>query len=325
MMAMPHGYVHRYAFKDILSQSQAMEEVKELAARVAKLNVTVLLLGETGTGKELFAHAIHELSTRREQPFVRVNCAAIPAELFESELFGYERGAFSGARNEGKPGKFELADGGTLLLDEISEMPLAMQGKLLRVLQEREVERIGGTRMNTVDVRIITSSNRPLKPLVEQRRFREDLYYRLKVFPIKIPPLRTRKEDILPLVDFFLEQCIRKYEKTSVAYDDQLKEWFLGYTWPGNVRELKNVVEAAVLRTDGNVLGLSSVQPLMEEDEDNAFSPHASLEEKLEQVEKRLIREALQVCDGDRMQAAKQLGIHYTSLYRKIAKYELTR
>jgi transcriptional regulator with PAS, ATPase and Fis domain len=322
---MPHSYAHRYGFEQIVSQSKIMEETKELAARVAKTSATVLISGESGTGKELFAHAIHQLSPRVNQPFVRVNCSAIPEGLFESELFGYEKGAFSGAKNEGKPGKFELADGGTLFLDEISELPLAMQGKLLRVLQEREIERIGGTELNVIDVRMIAGTNRALKPLIQEKRFRDDLYYRLRVFPIHIPPLRERKEDILLLVDSFLDQYCREFGKTRVDYDEELKNWLLSYDWPGNVRELKNLMEAAVLLTDENTLNLSVVTSLVEDEkeEEATVLPQSSLPEQLAKVEKRLIQQALQACNGDRMAAAEQLGIHYTSLYRKMRKYNL--
>ncbi|HEU5140207.1 MAG TPA: sigma 54-interacting transcriptional regulator [Bacillales bacterium] len=320
---MARGYTNRYGFGDIISASRAMEETKELAARVAKTSATVLILGESGTGKELFAHAIHELSLRKKKPFVRVNCSAIPDGLFESELFGYERGSFSGANREGKPGKFELAEGGTLFLDEISELPFAMQGKLLRVLQEREIERIGGTRLNTVDVRIIAGSNRPLKPLISEKRFREDLYYRLRVFPIQIPPLHKRKEDILPLVNFFLDQYCREFGKAPMEYDVPLKKWLLAHDWPGNVRELKNMIEAAVLLTDGDILNLSTILPLLEDHEEDQLHLQASLPEQMARMEKKLIQQALKVCEGDRMAAADQLGIHYSSLYRKMKKYGL--
>ncbi|HEX7063697.1 MAG TPA: sigma 54-interacting transcriptional regulator [Bacillales bacterium] len=320
---MARGYTNRYGFEDIISAGSAMEETKELAARVAKTSATVLILGESGTGKELFAHAIHELSLRKEKPFVRVNCSAIPDGLFESELFGYERGAFSGANREGKPGKFELAEGGTLFLDEISELPFAMQGKLLRVLQEREIERIGGTRLSTVDVRIIAGSNRPLKPLISEKLFREDLYYRLRVFPIQIPPLHKRKEDILPLVDFFLDQYCREFGKARMGYDEPLRNWLLAYEWPGNVRELKNMIEAAVLLEDRDTLRMSTILPLLEDSEEDQIHLHASLPEQMARIEKRLILQALRVSQGDRMVASERLGIHYSSLYRKMKKYGL--
>lgn len=338
-MAMAKGYASRYSFEDLWSISEIMEETKELAARVAKSTSTVLIHGESGTGKELFAHAIHQLSIRRDQPFVSVNCAAIPDELFESEFFGYEPGAFSGANAKGKPGKFELANGGTLFLDEISELPYPMQGKLLRVLQEREIERIGGTHLNQVDVRIIAASNRPLKPLVQEKKFRADLYYRLRVFPLYIPPLRERKEDILFLAHRFLEHYCKVYGKTRIKLEPEVQQWMESYLWYGNVRELKNFTEAAVLLvddTDGR-LTMEHVKVLIEDDGtdvvyqswkrnktmNEAYQFPLSLKQELENLERQLILKALSESRGDRMKAAELLNIHYASLYRKLNKYQL--
>lgn len=320
---MDKGYAARYGFDNIISESDIMEDKKELAARVAKISSTVLILGESGTGKELFAHAIHRLSPRRDKPFVRVNCSAIPDELFESELFGYEKGAFSGARKEGKPGKFELANGGSLFLDEVAELPYTMQGKLLRVLQEREIERIGGTELDFIDVRIIVASNRPLKPLIAQKQFRKDLYYRLHVFPIDIPPLRERKEDILALADFFLKQSARAFSKPPLTLANEAQNWLLAQRWEGNARELQNLIEAAVLLTDGTTLSLSSLLLLAEDENDNGNETNVTLNEALEKTERKCIEQALSACRGDRKKAAEQLGIHYTSLYRKMAKHHL--
>lgn len=337
-MPMGKGYVSRYTFDDIWTTSPRMEEVKDMAARVAKSHSTVLIQGESGTGKELFAHAIHQLSIRRDKPFVSVNCAAIPEDLFESEFFGYEVGAFSGASSKGKPGKFELANGGTLFLDEISELPYVMQGKLLRVLQEREVERIGGTHVNPVDVRIIAATNRPLKPLVEEKKFRADLYYRLRVFPLYIPSLRERKEDILYLAARFLEQFAQQYMKPAVTMEPEVEQWMQRYPWYGNVRELKNFVEAAVLLMDDQqpVLTMRHVHRLMDVERvhfptdadhpDVTIRPERwpiSLKQMVENVERQLIVRALEESRGDRMKAAELLSIHYTSLYRKLNKYQL--
>lgn len=337
-MNMGKGYTSRYTFEDIWTNSPLMEETKDLAARVAKSHSTVLIQGESGTGKELFAHAIHQLSIRRNKPFVSVNCAAIPEELFESEFFGYEAGAFSGASSRGKPGKFELAHGGTLFLDEISELPYFMQGKLLRVLQEREVERIGGTHVNPVDVRIIAASNRPLQPLVEEKKFRADLYYRLRVFPLYIPSLRERKEDILYLAERFLHRFSQQYGKPAVTMEEEVRHWMMQYPWYGNVRELKNFVEAAVLLVDEQnpILTMRHVRRLMDLDHArpaaDGHSPEAmfrptrwpvSLKQVVESVEKQLISLALEENQGDRMKAAELLSIHYTSLYRKLNKYSL--
>jgi transcriptional regulator with PAS, ATPase and Fis domain len=314
-------YIARYQFEDIISFSKAMEETKELAARVAKSNSTVLIMGESGTGKELFAHAIHQLSARRDHPFVWVNCAAIPDELFESELFGYESGAFSGAKKEGKPGKFELANHGTIFLDEISELPYHMQGKLLRVLQEQEVERIGGVVSSMIDVRVIAATNRPLKPLIQEKKFRQDLYYRLRVFPIYIPPLRERKEDIPHLVNFFLDREGRRFGKTGVHCDEHVHCWLMRHDWTGNVRELKNWIEAAVQLVDGNVITMAAVEWLMKEETE--INHVSTLKEELERTEKHVIERVLFETNGDRMAAAQRLGIHHASLYRKIAKYGL--
>src|SRR5690625_2278225 len=218
---------HTYTFDQIIGNSTAIQQVKELAAKVSRGSSTVLLTGESGTGKELFAQAIHDLSSRKEGPFVPINCAAIPENLFESELFGYEGGAFSGARKEGKPGKIELAQNGTLFLDEISELPLIMQGKLLRVLQEREVERLGGTGKRSVDIRIIAATNRDLNGLIQEGKFRQDLYYRLLVFELKIPPLRDREDDILLLVDQFIQEYNQEFGKEVNRLDPELKDWIL--------------------------------------------------------------------------------------------------
>lgn len=303
---MGKGYTSRYTFEDIWTNSPLMEETKDLAARVAKSHSTVLIQGESGTGKELFAHAIHQLSIRRNKPFVSVNCAAIPEELFESEFFGYEAGAFSGASSRGKPGKFELAH--------------------------------GGTHVNPVDVRIIAASNRPLQPLVEEKKFRADLYYRLRVFPLYIPSLRERKEDILYLAERFLHRFSQQYGKPAVTMEEEVRHWMMQYPWYGNVRELKNFVEAAVLLVDEQnpILTMRHVRRLMDLDHArpaaDGHSPEAmfrptrwpvSLKQVVESVEKQLISLALEESQGDRMKAAELLSIHYTSLYRKLNKYSL--
>ena len=236
-----------------------MNNAKELATRIATSNSTVLLTGESGTGKELFAQAIHGMSTRKNNPFIAVNCAAIPGELFESELFGYEPGAFSGAKKEGKPGKIELAMNGTLFLDEISELPYEAQGKLLRVLQEKEVERVGGTVSKHIDIRIIAATNRDLGKLVEEGKFRQDLYYRLYVFDLTIPSLRERREDILPLAYYFIDYFNEKFDLEVKYIDPKLQEWILNYDWPGNVRELKAFIERGMNIVDGDTLSMDDI------------------------------------------------------------------
>lgn len=319
----------RYDFDDIIGESPAIKQVKELAAKIAMNNSTVLLTGESGTGKELFAQAIHSLSARKNQAFVAVNCIAIPDELFESELFGYEAGAFSGAKKEGKPGKIELAQHGTLFLDEISELSFQSQGKLLRVLQEKEVERLGGTTRRKVDIRVIAATNKDLKKLVEEGKFREDLFYRLYVFDLKIPPLRSRKEDIMLLVEHFIDEFNKKFAKDVVYIDSKLEEWLLTYDWPGNVRELKASIERGMNIVEGDTLRLEHLylQPPKVEKEDHVLPfekrRFASLQEAVEYAEKRAIEQALEEADGDRSLAAQKLQIHVASLYRKLAKYNI--
>lgn len=317
---------NRYSFAEIVGESPAITHIKELAARIAASNSTVLLTGESGTGKELFAQAIHGLSTRKNHSFVAVNCAAIPEELFESEVFGYEGGAFSGAKKEGKPGKIELAQHGTLFLDEISELPYQAQGKFLRVLQEREVERLGGTGSKNVDIRIVAATNRDLKTLVQEGKFRQDLFYRLYVFDLKIPSLRQRKEDILPLANYFIHYFNERLGRNVQKIDDKLQEWLLSYDWPGNVRELKALIERGMNIVEGNVLSMDALyispshfmNPLEKE-----HGPLQSLAEEVRNAEINAIQRALKKADGDRSKAAQALDIHIASLYRKIAKYKL--
>ncbi|MCD1160917.1 sigma-54 interaction domain-containing protein [Peribacillus castrilensis] len=318
----------RYSFEEIVGKSKEIERVKELAARIATSSSTVLLTGETGTGKELFAQAIHGLSTRKAQPFVPVNCAAIPDELFESEIFGYEAGAFSGAKKEGKPGKIELAQHGTLFLDEISELPYQAQGKLLRVLQEREVERLGGTGTKNVDIRIIAASNRDLRTLIQEGKFRQDLYYRLYVFELKIPSLRERQEDILPLAYHFVEYFNNKLGSHVKEIDPKLQDWLIQYDWPGNIREIKAIIERGMNIVDGGTLTLESlyftpnfILEVPSVGINNPFS--GTLDEVVGNAEKSAIQRALKDSEGDRSLAAQKLKIHVASLYRKIAKYKL--
>ncbi|MFD6443018.1 sigma-54 interaction domain-containing protein, partial [Peribacillus sp. NPDC060186] len=322
------GIKSRYSFEEIVGKSQAIERIKELAARIATSSSTVLLTGETGTGKELFAQAIHGLSTRKSHPFVPVNCAAIPDELFESEIFGYEAGAFSGAKKEGKPGKIELAQNGTLFLDEISELPYQAQGKLLRVLQEREVERLGGTGSKNVDIRIIAATNRDLKTLIQEGKFRQDLYYRLYVFELKIPSLRERPEDILPLAYYFIDYFNNKLGCNVREIEPKLQEWLSNYNWPGNVREFKAIIERGMNIVEGQTLTVDSIYftsnlILHEEAEETESSFPSSLDEVVGKAEISAIQRALKESNGDRSLAAQKLKIHIASLYRKIAKYKL--
>ena len=317
---------NRYSFEEIIGTSPAIMKIKDLAARIATSNSTVLLTGESGTGKELFAQAIHGLSTRKNNPFVAVNCAAIPEELFESEVFGYEAGAFSGAKKDGKPGKIERAQNGTLFLDEISELPYQAQGKMLRVLQEREIERLGGTVCKNVDIRIIAATNRDLRKLVQEGKFREDLFYRLYVFDLTIPSLRKRREDILPLVRYFIDYFNERLGVNVQHVDSVLQEWLLSYEWPGNVRELRAYIERGMNIVDGDTLTLEAIHFNSNEATgltNGEITPINSLEEEVRRAEINAIKRALQEADGDRTMAAQILKIHIASLYRKIAKYNL--
>ena len=326
--ANPTDYSHRYSFDQIIGSSPAMKEVTILASKVAKSRSTVLITGESGTGKELFAQAIHDVSPRRQGPFVAVNCSAIPEQLFESELFGYEGGAFSGANRQGKAGKIELAQHGTLFLDEISELPLLLQGKLLRVLQEREVERIGATGRKFIDIRIIAATNKDLKILANEGKFRQDLYYRLKVFELKIPPLRQRTEDILPLTNYFIQNFNKQLMYNVQHIDGTLKQWLLNYRWPGNVRELQAAIERGMNITEGNTLFIEDIgfhSDLYNTEEEGNIEEFLPLEEEVAKAEISAINRALEKANGNRMVAANILKIHIASLYRKMAKYHMQK
>jgi len=311
----------------IIGRSQKMIEVAEKIQRVAPAKTTVLLLGESGTGKELFARAIHYLSPRRDNPFVPINCAAIPRELLESELFGHERGAFTGA-DEKKIGKFELATGGTLFLDEISEMDISLQSKLLRTLQESEIDRIGGIKPIKVDVRIITASNKNLEEMVANNRMREDLYYRLSVFPIVIPPLRERKEDIPLLVEHFISKYNAEMNMHKKGITDAAMKRLVDYEWKGNVRELENVIERAMILSDSDMITEREINltPLTPSAMD-ILPLDGTLDEvakaALRIAESRRIKKALEESRGNKSKAAEILKVSYKTLLTKIKEYEL--
>jgi transcriptional regulator with PAS, ATPase and Fis domain len=313
-----------YRFEQIVSLSRAMADVKSLALKVARSDTTVLITGESGTGKELFAHAIHAASPRELGPFIRVNCAAIPDSLLESELFGYEEGAFTGAVRKGKKGKFELAHHGTILLDEIGDMPLALQAKLLRVLQEKEVERVGGLHPISIDVRVIASTNRNLREMMEQGKFREDLYYRLNVVNLRIPPLRERMEDLPLLIDDLLDKLGESTGCYVREIDPEARRILESYTWPGNVRELRNVLERAMhlMETDRleakDVLASLSASRTVQQPVSERVQ---TLRESVEQAEREAIRRALAATRNNKREAAKLLGISKSSLYLKLEKY----
>jgi DNA-binding NtrC family response regulator len=310
----------RYQYQNIIARSGKMQEVLALVERVAPTNSTVLIGGESGVGKDLVARAIHQHSRRNAGPFIKINSTAIPDTLFESELFGFEKGAFTGAQAS-KPGKFELADKGTLFLDEIGDVPAPTQVKLLRVLQEREFERLGGTKTLKVDVRMIAATNRDLRAALEQGTFREDLYYRLNVVPIDIPPLREHKEDIPDLAKHFLARFVRENEKQIDGLTPAAIKTLLDYHWPGNVRQLENAIERAVALTANKVLDAGDFQLDAGQSKANtsasAFLPEGST---LEQWEDEMIREALRRANGNKSQAARLLGLSRNALRYRLAK-----
>jgi len=311
---------------EIVGASAALKSVQAEAQRVAATDATVLLEGESGTGKELFARAIHALSGRHGRPFVAINCAAIPDTLLESELFGYEKGAFTGAAAR-RLGKFELADGGTIFLDEIGELSSATQGKLLRVLQERSFNRVGGSVGVEVDIRIIAASNRPLDRLVAEGAFREDLYYRVRVFPIRLPALRERREDIDPLVDWFLSSLPRELGKSRIELDQAARDRLRSYNWPGNIRELRNCLERAIILSDNGVI---SEKHLRLGPESVTVLPSAeaeTLEEARERgaraAERLSLLRALETCGGDRTAASAALQISPRRLEAKLREHQI--
>lgn len=313
----------RFDFSSIIGSSPKMRELFETLAMVAPTDATVLLLGESGTGKEVVAKAIHQNSPRKDRPLVKVSCAALPETLLESELFGHERGAFTGAVSR-KRGRFELAQGGTLFLDEIGEMPPSTQVKLLRVLQEREFEPLGSERTLQVDVRIIAATHRDLDEEVARGRFREDLFWRLNVVSVPIPPLRERKEDIPLLAEHFLKVYREKNRKTVLGFTPQVINLFLRYHWPGNVRELENVVERSVILTKEDRIGVETLPPPLQELlERRPEGPEIRVGLSLKEVEREMIAQTLRETRGNRTRAAAILGISRKTLLNKIKEYGL--
>jgi len=321
----------KYTFNEIIGMSAQMKKMRNLAAKAAKTSSTILIHGESGTGKELIAHAIHNASPRCHEPFIKVNCAAIPEQLMESELFGYNEGAFTGAAKGGKPGKFELADGGTIFLDEIGDMQLSVQAKLLRVLQEYEFERVGGTKTINVDVRVIAATNQDLKQLVSQGTFRRDLYYRLNVVEIETPPLRERTEDIDYLTDYLIEKIADRIGIQVNGIAEEARAYLRSYDFPGNVRELENILERAInlLNEDEHMIGKEHLQlfnkssmtePIIETPV-NVFKP---LSQVVSSAEKKAIMEALTFTQGNRNEAARLLKIHRSLLYKKLSKHNIS-
>lgn len=312
---------------EVIFESPKMIEKLNTLEKVSQTDVPVLILGETGVGKDIFAQLIHKNSLRNNEPFLKVDCASIPENLIESELFGYAPGAFSGANPKGKPGYFELADKGTLFLDEIGELPLHLQSKLLRVLQDKEIMSIGATKTKKIDVRIIAATNRNLLEEVKEGRFRSDLYFRLCVAVIDIPPLRERKEDILPLADYFMKKFNTKYKKRIILNNDT-KNLFLQYYWPGNVRELENLIQSLVVTKDKNYIEICDLPPHMLKEESRInctsqymvyFSRGKKLSEIICQIEKNIIKDAIKEF-GSVTAAAKHLQIDRSTIFRKLKK-----
>lgn len=317
---------YKITLDNIISESEIMEHTKQKALIASKSNSTVLITGESGTGKELFARAIHNHSDRVDNTFVTVNCAAIPDNLLESELFGYEEGAFTGAKKGGKLGKFEIAHKGTIFLDEIGDMSLHLQGKLLRVLQERELDKIGGKSNILIDVRVIAATNKNLVELVAKGQFREDLYYRLNVIPITLPALRQRKDDIPLLIDYMIKEYAHKLNKDVIGIEDDAKKTLIDYSWPGNVRELQNVIEYSINMSDSSLLNLdiipNNIKSKYYDEKSNKYEDIRTLED----LEKEEISKALNKFKHykkDKELVAKSLGISRATLYRKLEKYNL--
>jgi PAS domain S-box-containing protein len=307
------------AFTNIYGHSRKLTEVINLAKKVANTDAAVLIRGESGTGKELFAEAIHQASRRHDKPFVVINCGAIPAGLFESELFGYRPGAFTGADRKGKPGKFELAHEGTVFLDEIGELSPDLQVKLLRVLQSKRFYRVGGGEPVEVDVRVIAATNQDLEQLIQKGVFREDLYYRINVVSLQIPPLRERRDDIPELLYLFIREFCHQHRRDLVQVDEEVMDILLNYPWPGNIRELRNVVERMVVLAEGQVMGVD-ILPEAVKQYNRQFSggAPANLPAMREQNERGIILNALREAEGNRSQAARLLGIPRSTLYYKM-------
>jgi len=314
-VALRQAQAATFPFGEIIAQDPNMQAALDLARSAAPADATVLITGETGTGKELVARAIHHWSPRADQAFVAINCAALPETLLESELFGHERGAFTGAVAQ-RRGRFELAHGGTLFLDEIGEMSPALQAKLLRVLQEHTFERVGGTKTITVDVRVVAATNRDLQSMVAAKTFRDDLYYRLSVFPIALPPLRERRADIVPLAEHILGGIARRMGKRIGGFSDEAVQALRDYAWPGNVRELQNVVERAAILCHGDRILADHLSIPR-----GPAGPAAGTGKTLKDFEREAILTTLAECHGNRRQAADQLGIGLRTLYTRLREY----
>jgi two-component system response regulator AtoC len=312
------------ALPQVIGSTSSIQDVLRTVQKIAPTDSTVLIMGETGVGKELVARAVHLASRRRDQPFVKVNCAALPETLLESELFGYEKGAFTGATTS-KPGRFELAHPGTIFLDEIGDMPLHLQAKLLNVLQDKAFERVGGVKTIKVDVRIVAATNQDLQAAVHFGKFRSDLFYRLNVVPISISPLRKRKDDLIPLTNYFMKKFVAKHQKKTTQVSPEVMASFSNYDWPGNIRELENVLERMVILSDADTIGVDQLPPEIRGALSQVSAP--TLREKVDTLsqmtEKQMIVEALNSTNQNRTKAAKLLGISRRTLQNKIKAYGL--
>jgi len=321
----------RYTFDSIVGVSRAITSLKKEAVKASSNLFPVLITGESGTGKELFVHAIHHASPRRVYPLVRINCSAIPRELIESELFGYAKGAFTGASTSGKKGKFELADRGTIFLDEIGDMALEMQPKLLRVLEEKEFSRVGGTSVIRSDFRLIAATNQNLHEMMPEKKFRTDLFYRLNVIAINIPPLRERRDDIMPLAKHIVKKLSEEANIDDVSIDSESEEALKNYDWPGNVRELQNVLERTLSSLEGNIIRMDDLPfylsriPYEARDTQKkpGYNRHPSLKDVQGDAERKALIRALNSSDNNKKRAAELLGIHRTLLYKKMKKYNI--
>jgi transcriptional regulator with PAS, ATPase and Fis domain len=315
----------KYSFGDIIGNSPPINEAKKLALKAAQTSSPVLIVGETGTGKELFAHAIHNASNRRNFPFIKVNCPAIPKELFESELFGYEDGAFTGAKKGGKLGKFELAHGGTIFLDEITELPLMVQSKLLRVLQEKELDKLGGREPVKVDFRLIAATNKDLEEKVDRGEFKKDLYYRLNVVNLKLPLLRNIHEDIPLIANYLMEKICKQLKRKVKVFSNETIKIFKEYNWPGNIRELENVIETLVNICEEDVILPEHLPSEMVKStiirQDGKIKIPSVLEKVRKETEKETIIKVLNYCKNNKIKAARLLGIHRSHLYYLMKKH----
>ncbi len=329
LMLLKETVQREYGFENVISADKKMQDVFKLVSKVLDNDITVLIQGESGTGKELIARAVHYNGLRKDKPFVVVNCASIPRELLESELFGHEKGSFTGAYQR-KIGKFELAKEGTLFLDEVGDLHMALQAKLLRVIQQKEFERVGGTEVIKTDVRIISATNKDLKTAVDMKEFREDLFYRLNSFPIVIPPLRERRGDILILTEYFISQSNKKLNKNIKGFSKKALKLFYDYSWPGNVRELENTVERCMILTESEIIDVDVLPPNIKTSDGSSggslpatFFTDDTVIIPFERLKEEAIRHALKITKGNILETAKRLHIGRATLYRLMEKYKI--